>query len=115
MTSGRLSASVEAAGLIRRTEAAGGFAMILHKGDPERGSLLIVVRSKGRYVACLERTLTMEGAYRWAKTGPGDEDESGEKLAEFLNRRTDFDRDSWLIELDVAQPERFIAETTLAT
>ena len=113
MTSARLSASVEAAGLIRRTEADGGFAMILHKGDPERGALLIVIRSKGDYVACLERTLTMDGAYRWAKTGP-EGDESGQKLAEFLNRRTDFDPDSWLIELDIAHPERFIAETTLS-
>ena len=113
--SGRLNASVEAAGLIRRTEAAGGFAMVLHKGDPERGALLIIIRSKGQYVACLERELSIDGAYRWAKTGPDDDGDSGGKLAEFLNRRTDFDPDSWLIELDIAHPERFIAETTLST
>jgi hypothetical protein len=35
-------------------------------------------------------------------------------LAEFLERRVKFDSDSWLIELDIAQPERFIAETTSA-
>jgi len=113
MSAGRLSASVEATSLIRRAEAAGDFATVLRKGDPERGSLLIVVRSRGPYAGCLERTLSMEGSYRWALTGPGPE-ESEEKLAEFVARRTAFDQDLWLIELDIAQPERFIAETTFA-
>jgi hypothetical protein len=35
-------------------------------------------------------------------------------LADFLERRVKFDSDSWIIELDIAQPERFIAETTSA-
>ena len=114
MRESRLYTSVEATSLIRRAEAAGDFGTVLHKGDAERGALLIVVRSKGRYVACLERALAPDGAYRWARSGP-DESDSPETLAEFLNGRTRFDPDSWLIELDVAQPERFIAETTLAT
>ena len=110
---GRLRASVEAAGLVRRAEAEGGFAAILHKGDADRGALLLVIRKRGRYVACLERTLDFERGYRWAATGPSEQD-SPEKLAEFLKRRVKFDGDSWLIELDIAHPERFIAETTSA-
>lgn len=113
MSAGRLASSVEAAGLVRRAEAAGDFAAVLRKGDPERGSLLLVIRSRGSYAACLERTLGIDGKYRWAVAGPG-ESESEEKLAEFLKKRVSFDRDLWLIELDIAQPERFIAETTLA-
>jgi hypothetical protein len=113
MSEGRLSASVEAAGLIRKAEADGGFAAILHKGDPDRGALLLVIRTRGQYVTCLERTLDFESGYRWGATGPS-EGEPPEKLAEFLARRTKFDSDSWLIELDIAHPERFIAETTSA-
>jgi len=109
----RLTASVEASSLIRSAEAAGDFGAIIHKGDADRGALLIVVRRRGEFVACLERALTNEGAYRWTRTGP-DKADSAEKLAEFLKRRTDFDPDSWLIELDIAHPERFIAETTSA-
>jgi hypothetical protein len=108
----RLSASVEAAGLIRRAEADGGFGTVLRKGDPERGSLLLVIRSRGRQVACLERMLSPDGIYRWAAAGPG-EDKMDENLADFLNKRVRFDEDLWLIELDIAQPERFIAETTI--
>jgi len=113
MRSARLSASVEAAGLIRRAEAEGGFGTILRKGDPERGSLLLLIRNRGRHVACLERMLAMDGGYRWTPSGPGKE-EAEENLAEFLEKRVRFDEDLWLIELDIAQPERFIAETTVA-
>lgn len=110
---GRLSASVEANGLMRRAEADGGFGAILRKGDPERGALLLVIRSRGRHVACLERMLSADGRYLWVATGPG-ETATDEELAEFLQRRIRFDEDSWLIELDIAHPERFIAETTEA-
>jgi hypothetical protein len=85
---------------------------VLRKGDPERGALLLVVRSRDRHVACLERMLSPDGLYRWSAGGPTQE-ESDEKLAEFLEKRVRFDEDLWLIELDIAQPERFIAETTL--
>ncbi|HEX2804169.1 MAG TPA: DUF1491 family protein [Sphingomicrobium sp.] len=113
MSGGRLSASVEASGLVRRAEADGGFAAILHKGDAERGALLIVIRGRGKLVACLERTLKPGGDYGWATVGP-ESSESEPELAEFLARRVQFDPDLWLIELDIADPERFIAETTLA-
>jgi hypothetical protein len=109
----RLNASLEAAGLIRRAEAAGDFGVVLRKGDPERGSLLIVIRSRGRYISCLERALSMEGRYGWGSVGPPPA-EGDEKVSQFLARQAGFDPDLWLIELDIAQPERFIAETTSA-
>ena len=33
-------------------------------------------------------------------------------VADFLAKRARFDTDFWAIELDIAAPERFIAETT---
>ncbi len=33
-------------------------------------------------------------------------------VAELIARKSRFDPDLWLIELDIADPERFIAETT---
>ena len=108
---GRLAASVEATALMRRAESDGGFATVIQKGDPDRGALLLLVRGRDGHVACLERVLSMEGAYNWQPSGPGDS--AGEQeLAEFLQKRRRFDDDLWIIELDIAQPERFIAETT---
>jgi hypothetical protein len=83
----------------------------MRKGDSERGSLLLFIGSRGRHVACLERVLSLDGAYRWQAVGPGESAGSAE-IADFLARRARFDEDLWAIELDIAEPERFIAETT---
>ena len=111
MSSERLAAAIEATALMRRAEAGGGFAAIIKKGDAERGSLLLLISSRGRHVACLERMLGIEGAYCWRRVGPAETADSKE-VAEFLAKRTRFDADLWAIELDIADAERFIAETT---
>ena len=92
--------------------AEGGFATILRKGDAERGSVLLFVSSSGRHVACLERVLDFARGYVWETVGPADSASSTE-IGDFLARRTRFDEDLWAIELDIADPERFIAETKL--
>lgn len=112
LVSNRLPAELEATSLLRRAEADGDFATVLRRGDPERGSLLLVITSRGRHAGCLERVLDFDtGGYRWQPSGPA-EDSDPQQLADFLARRTKSDEDLWLIELDVARPERFIAETT---
>jgi hypothetical protein len=83
----------------------------MKKGDPERGSLLLFVSNRGRHVACLERVLNLDGSYQWQVVGPSDSAGSTQ-IADFLARRERFDEDLWAIELDIAEPERFIAETT---
>ena len=71
-----------------------------------------MITSRGRHVACLERILTLDGSYRWESVGPTDSSSSAE-IEDFLVRRTRFDEDLWAVELDIADPERFIAETML--
>lgn len=107
----RLPAALEATALMRQAESAGGFATLLRRGDPDRGSLLVVVSSRGRHLSCLERSLNPAGTYGWQRVGPDDSESSG-VLTTFLERRARFDADLWLIELDIAEPERFIAEMT---
>ena len=107
----RLPAHLEVGAIVRRAQAAGDFAAVIRKGDADRGSLLLLIASRGRHVACLERVLTHAGDYRWQTVGPS-ESASSADLADFLARRTRFAEDLWAIELDIAQPERFIAETT---
>jgi hypothetical protein len=109
--SDRLPAHLEVAGILRRAEAAGDFATVLRKGDSERGSLLLVVSSRGRHVASLERVASLTGGYKWQAVGPAESAGSTE-IADFLAKRARFDEDLWAIELDIAEPERFIAETT---
>ena len=111
MNGERLPAHLEVAALLRRAQSGGGFGTVLRKGDPERGAIILVISSRGRHHACLERLLSPSGSYAWEQTGPGDSAGSSE-VSEFLARRARFDDDSWTVELDIAEPERFIAETT---
>ena len=102
---------MEVAAILRSVSASGGFATIIRKGEAERGSLLLLISSRGRHVTCLERVLTLSGDYAWQRTGPA-ESASSANLADFLAKRARFDPDLWAIELDIVDPERFIAETT---
>jgi hypothetical protein len=108
----RLPTHVEVAGILRRVSAAGDFATVMRKGDAERGSLIIFVTSRGRYIAVLERVLASDGDYRWQAANVL-ESSGSLQIADFLAKRARFDEDLWAIELDIAEPERFIAETTL--
>ena len=105
----RLPAHVEAAALIRQAEVDGGFGTVVARGDPDRGSLILLISRRGRHQACLERSLAPDGSYRWQQIGPGPESDPA-TLADWSQKRRRFDEDSWLIELDIAEPERFIAE-----
>ena len=107
---GRLPTAVEVTGIVRRAEAAGDFGTVLRKGDPDRGALLLLVSSRGQHVACLERLLGQSGAYSWQRTGPSESAGSME-IADFLAKRARFDEDYWAVEVDIADAERFIAET----
>ena len=107
----RLPAHLEVASILRRASAAGDFAAVIRRGDPDRGSLLLLITSRGRHFGCLERILNLDGSYRWEVVGPGDS-ASSTNVSDFVAGRARFDEDLWAIELDIAEPERFIAETT---
>ena len=103
----RLPSHVEVAAIMRRVEAEGGFATVLRKGDPDRGALTIILQEKGEIRGILERELSPGFVYEWTFKSVG-----SDSLADLTARKLQFDPDFWLIELDIADPERFIAETT---
>lgn len=95
---------------MRRVQAEGGFAAVLKKGDPDRGSLTLIVRERGEFRGLLERAMAADFRYRWALSR-ADERLEPEELSQIIAAKQRFDADFWLIELDIAEPERFIAET----
>jgi hypothetical protein len=105
---GRLPTELEVAGLIRAAEAEGGHAAVLRKGDPERGTVLLFLASRGVMSVCLERFTDLDGRSQWRAIATTDLNES-RKVAEFLAKRSRFDGDVWAIELDIPDPQRFIA------
>ena len=108
MSDARLPAHIEVSGLIRAVQNAGGFATVLAKGDADAGTLMVICCQHGENGTAWERMPQMDGRRGWTlikRQDPADP-------AEFINyyrRRSDQDDDLWVIELDIANAERFIA------
>ncbi len=104
---GRLPAHLEAAALIRQTQAEGGFAAVLQKGESEAGTILLVLCENDTNARVYERMPAPDGDRKWTLSRSQD-DENKAEFREYLTRRGAQDRDLWIIELDIAQGERLI-------
>lgn len=103
----RLPAKLEVSGLIRAAQAAGGFAAVLHKGEADGGTILVVALENGEKARLFERMPQLDGTRGWIESKAQDVENKGEFDA-YLTRRTLQDPDVWVVELDVACPERLI-------
>jgi len=106
----RLTSRLTVDALRRRVQAAGGFATVLARGDDMAGAILMLCTNRGEVQALLERTIDRDGHYCWTRCGPQDVESDSERDS-YIGRRRSRDPDLWLIELDIADAERFAAET----
>jgi hypothetical protein len=105
---GRLPTHITIGALLRRVNDAGGIAMVRAKGDPQGGAILLLIENRSGPVRVLERTIGFDGTPSLTDSVP-----SGG--AEFYWRqRRSRDPDLWVVELDIAEAERFAAETILS-
>ena len=104
----RLPAHVEASAIIRLAEAQGGFATVLAKGERDAGTILVVTFCRGEGAVLHERMPQLDGSRSFVATKREDTDNPGE-FSEYLARRHRQDPDSWLIEINIADPQRFVA------
>lgn len=106
----RLPAHLEVASLIRRVGAAGGFAAVLAKGERETGTIALVLRDSRTNPTLFERMPQLDGTRPWVLNRSQNVDEK-QDFEDYLERRKAQDPDLWIIELDIANPERFIRES----
>ncbi len=107
----RLSAEMIVQSLLRKVNQEGGFGAVLRKGDRISGAILIICLEKGKDPRLLEKMPSLDGPSTWQVIWPQDI-EKQQNLEEYLQRRSGFDPDLWLIELDIADAERLIAQMT---
>ena len=103
----RLPAYLEVSGLVRAVNGAGGFAAVLHKGEREAGTILVVCAENGANRRVFERMPSLEGDRKWA-VALIEHAENKREFDDYLTRREAQDPDVWIIELDIANGERFI-------
>ena len=103
----RLPAHLDVSGLIRAVEAAGGFATVLAKGERDAGTLLIICCENDTNVRLYERMSQLDGTRKWVLSKVQDT-ENPLDFFEYWQRRRRQDSDLWVVELDIANGERFI-------
>ena len=108
MAEARLPAHLEASAIIRLAESQGGFATVLARGERDAGTILIVTLCHGKHGTLYERMPQVDGS-RIFVAAKREKPENPSEFTEYLARRRAQDHDLWLIEVDVADPERFIA------
>jgi len=103
----RLPAHLEIAGLIRAVQSEGGFATVLNKGERDAGTLMIICCENGTKLRAYERMPQLDGSRGWVLSKEQDV-ENPYEFTEFCERRKRQDSDLWILELDIANAERFI-------
>lgn len=103
----RLPAHIEVSALLRQTQAEGGFATVIRKGEREAGTILVILCNNGANARIYERMPQLDGTRKWHQTKTEDI-ENKQEFQEYLSRRGRQDDDLWVVELDIAHGERLI-------
>ncbi len=93
--------------VIRAVQAAGGFATVLQRGEPDAGSLVLVLLENRDISKFYERMPSLSGGREWVCAKQQDP-ENPQDFSDYVARRGRQDPDLWIVELDIAQGERFI-------
>lgn len=104
----RLPAHLEVSSLIRLAETNGGSAMVLAKGEPDAGTILIVTMYRGEDARLYERMPQLDGTRTFVQSSI-QAIENPSEISEYLARRRNQDPDIWIIEVDIDEAERFVA------
>lgn len=95
---------------MRRASRDGGFATVLAKGDGTAGAILVIAQDRGENARAYERGIGATGDTELLPVGPvGD----SQVITDYWMRRRKGDPDLWVVEVDIAQAERFVAETII--
>ena len=81
--------------------------MVLSKGEKDAGTILLVTMYRGHNITLYERMPQLDGTRTFVQTKEQDTEKPHE-FSEYLERRAKQDPDSWILEIDIDDPQRFI-------
>jgi hypothetical protein len=93
--------------LLRRAGQGGAFAVVVHRGDEERGDVLLKVTTERGKARLYAPAFNPEGPTEFARLPAETEVEVDELIA----RRRKADRDLWVIEIEDREGRHFLTET----
>lgn len=101
----RLTSEFQISAIKRLAEAEGDFATLLRKGDSTSGAILLIGQIRGRNPVLFERFPSLDGRSGWQPVSL-QIDENEAEVTAYWQKRAARDPDLWIMELDVASPER---------
>lgn len=103
-----LSSDIWVSALIRRAEKAGAFGMVLKKGDPRAGAVLVKVLNRRAGVTRLyAEAMRGDGERVWMQPRASHDEAELDAYAERTRAR---DPDVWVIEIDDTEGRHFLTE-----
>ena len=103
----RLASSVQVSAFVRLANAGGDSAMVIRKGDPVAGAILLIGLVRGVNPQIFERFPSLDGGSSWELVNK-QPIENDEEVRNIWQKRALRDPDLWVIELDVASQERLV-------
>ena len=94
--------------LIRRAELGGAFVVVVRKGDPRAGAVLVKVLDRRAGTARLYAEAVRADGERFWMHPAGSEDERD--LDQYLERAARIDPDLWVVEIEDNQGRHFLTE-----
>jgi hypothetical protein len=107
-----LSTDVWVGALIRRAELAGAFAVVVRKGDPRAGAVLVkVLGRKENSVRLYASAIRGDGETVWMQPVAA---QAEADLDAYVERSRRVDPDIWVVEIDDAEGRHFLTEPVQA-
>lgn len=100
----RLPSGLSVAAMLRRANDSGGFGVVRARGEESGGAILVIAEDAGETLL-LERGLGPTGKPTLIESTPTD------SVEDYWRRRRSRDPDLWVIELNIPQAKRLVAET----
>ena len=96
--------------LVRRAQLGGAFATIVHRGDDERGDVLVKVTTARGKAQLYGPAFAPDGPQEFERLPAGVHDPAEAEVDEAINKRMKYDRDLWVIEIEDRAGQHFLTE-----
>ncbi|OFX05013.1 MAG: hypothetical protein A3E78_00735 [Alphaproteobacteria bacterium RIFCSPHIGHO2_12_FULL_63_12] len=106
MSEPRLKSEFRVAAQLRRAHAAGAFAVVARRGDPDAGSIAVKVYLGRRLARLYVQARDHDGNPIWREPFEGAADE--DKIDAYLDKERRFDSDLWIIEIEDRNGDGFL-------
>ena len=103
-----LSADIWVRALIRRVEIGGGFAVVVRKGDPAAGAVLVkILNSSDGTARLLAEATKGDGDRIWMQPVASSAEPD---LDRYIDRAVRIDPDLWVVEIEDREGRHFLVE-----